>query len=915
MLNRLIALFPCQSLESFDLDRREEDAEQLLSGWTALWHPRLLAAADGIPSWSPATDPPDEPAGHLVTVPDCCLGSLPEDWIAQAEAEGACVLRGLSSRQEIIAATIKRLGTDHPDLDPDLVADFLALGYGYLQVELLTRKYRYMSNLNESSVRTSTLAAAAKALAGDAAGARQDLQAAFDRLQEAREYLYPLEAQLFDLTLVAPTTLGQSLRTDLAAAAPCNLLVSGSLIEEMARREPETLDALKQSLAAGSAAIVGGELTELPLPLLDPESIADNLARGLAAYREHLSHSPVVFGRRRFGLTPALPQIIERLGFTAAFHCTLDDGRFPTDSQSRVQWEGIDGTSIESLGCIPIDASRAAPFLALPKRLSDAMSLDRTPAVMFAHWPGKSCCWYDDLRRIAGYGSALGKFHTLTSCFDETSSVGKRAHYQPDQYRSPYLKQDVAAGQPNPISRSVQFLSRRAEIEAIQTLDALASLCGNKNTEASIDKTQSLAAFAHSITGVTASSTRGTLAVNPLSFPQHAVAGSPSPPSPLPSPLEVPSLGFAWFEPNASPPPAPRRKGWFGHQKPAEPPLAEQNLLRNDFCEIRFDPTTGAILSISDYHTRGVRLAQQIALRTPCGDQAEAEANYSTMAADKIVVTSAGPLLGEIVSRGRLLDRSGRRAAGFQQTTRVWRGSRVIELLIELDVQQQPGSNPWDSYYAARFAWKDETATIHRGVSLANMPTDLTSIESPHFLEINSAKQRTTLLCGGLPYHRRIGVRKLDTLLVVQGETARSFRLGIGIDVPNSSAAAVGFLSPPLILPDQPPPPTPSGWLFHLDCRNVMATHWDANLPGTANSRGPTARGEPPTTPGFRVRLQETEGRAVTLGLRCFRPIAAAKRLNTGDVPPVELTVHGDKIEVPIGRYRWIEVEAEFQPT
>ena len=35
---------------------------------------------------------------------------------------------------------------------------------------------------------------------------------------------------------------------------------------------------------------------------------------------------------------------------------------------------------------------------------------------------------------------------------------------------------------------------------------------------------------------------------------------------------------------------------------------------------------------------------------------------------------------------------------------------------------------------------------------------------------------------------------------------------------------AVGFLSPPLLLPDQPPLPTPSGWLFHLDAPNLLLT-------------------------------------------------------------------------------------------
>ena len=38
------------------------------------------------------------------------------------------------------------------------------------------------------------------------------------------------------------------------------------------------------------------------------------------------------------------------------------------------------------------------------------MSSDRTATVMFAHWPSRSSCWYEDLRRIAAYGAVLGKF-------------------------------------------------------------------------------------------------------------------------------------------------------------------------------------------------------------------------------------------------------------------------------------------------------------------------------------------------------------------------------------------------------------------------------------------------------------------------------------------------------------------------
>ena len=231
--------------------------------------------------------------------------------------------------------------------------------------------------------------------------------------------------------------------------------------------------------------------------------------------------------------------------------------------------------------------------------------------------------------------------------------------------------------------------------------------------------------------------------------------------------------------------------------------------------------------------------------------------------------------------------------AGFRQTTRLWRGSRVIELAVDLDIARPPEADPWDSYYAVRFAWKDPAATIFRGVNMAVAATELRRIESPQFLDIRRAGQRTTLLSGGLPYHRRLGDRKLDTLLVVRGETGRSFRLGVGIDVPHPMAAALGFLSPPLALPEQPRPPIPTGWLFHLDCRNVLATHWEplGDCPDFRVSENGTVPFGPPHhggadvpvcqknrgLAGFRVRLLELDGRSVRLRLRCFRAVGSAQ--------------------------------------
>ena len=245
------------------------------------------------------------------------------------------------------------------------------------------------------------------------------------------------------------------------------------------------------------------------------------------------------------------------------------------------------------------------------------------------------------------------------------------------------------------------------------------------------------------------------------------------------------------------------------------------------------------------------------------------------------------PELGEVVVRGRLVSRGGETLAGFRQTTRLRSGSRILELLVELDPQRPPEADPWDSYYAVRFAWPDQSAELYRDVNAAAVRTELVQFESPHFVEIRTDKRRTTLLGGGLPWHCRRGGRKLDTLLIVAGETCRRFRFGLGLDLPNPLSAALEFLAPATTVAAASPPRA-SGWLFHLDVRNVVANDWEAT-PG-----------------GFRVRLLESEGRRVRGEPPRLRPLRSARKTARGAAGPEDLPVEGDRIEVDLRPYEWV---------
>src|SRR5678816_1317431 len=102
---------------------------------------------------------------------------------------------------------------------------FMALGYCYLEIELLTRQMRYSSNLDETYFKGTAVAAAVAAVEGNVELAREKLSACFSVLAEERDHYYPVDAYILDLNLTAATTLGSTLRNELNRGSATNLLL------------------------------------------------------------------------------------------------------------------------------------------------------------------------------------------------------------------------------------------------------------------------------------------------------------------------------------------------------------------------------------------------------------------------------------------------------------------------------------------------------------------------------------------------------------------------------------------------------------------------------------------------------------------------------------------------------------------
>jgi alpha-mannosidase len=906
----LILLLPCHSLEDFPTYHEGDDANSLLASWSALWHPQLLAAAGQAPKWQRVDEPPSDVKGRLIVVPSVCLQRLPTGFAQRVKDEGGTLIRKTTTRDEILAAALE--SEPASKIDPNLVADFLALGYCYLQIELLTRQMRYSSNLDETYFKGTAVAAAVAAVEGNVELAREKLSACFSVLAEERDHYYPVDAFILDLNLTAATTLGDGLRSELSRQSSTNVLISADLLDEMAAKEPNTLAALNDGLTAGRVGLIGGEASEDRLPLLSHESILAELQRGLKKYEDLLNRRPHIFGRWRYGLTPHLPGILHKLGFKGALHTGFEEGKTPDGLQFKVRWEGVDGSAIDAIAKTPLDANKPQTFLGLATKLGESMDSDHVATLCLAHWPGQASPWIDDLRRIARYCSALGKWVTVDEYFQNTDHPGQLDRFEADRYRSPYLKQAVIRKHDDPISTPVRYWQEQAESTSVKTMESLSKLILSTpvlSTQYSSPTEQIAAALSKS----NPSAPRGTLLLNPASVIRRigvenlGLSGLPTIERPVYAAdqhqsiqhavVDVPAFGFVHLTPGKT---APRdTKALL---------LAEDGVLRNEFFEAIINPTTGSLAAIHEYKSRGNRLSQQLALRMPGAKQKPGDsyrdpdeaAVYSVMAADSLETTIATTALGEIVARGRLLDADGKKLAAFVQTYRLWRGSRVLHIEVELEPVEEPRADPWNSYYCCRFAWSDELAEIFRTVNETRQPAGEKRFEAPHYFELSTDNSSTTILTGGLTFHRRHDDRMLDTLLIARGERQRKFRLGIGVDLAHPLHEALAMLTQPIVVRDVPQPSSGvSGWLLHLSSRNVVAT-----------SLSPLEEGG--RIIGFRARLLETAGRPANLAISSFRPVRSASTVDFQGKTLAELSIDDGKAKLDLAAHEWTEIIARF---
>ena len=995
-------LIPSGTLEDFPADATDYDARSLLAAWTVLWHPRLLAFGESLPTWYRADTPPESPGNRIFTVPTPSLPLIPQGYEPRCrETEGCRWITG-ASRDEMLSALAAGGGEPAWAEQPPLPVgrrridcdDFFAFGYAMLQVNVMTRRLRYTSNLDELRVQSRIVAAAKAYLARDAEATAEALHDAFDALAEERDHYFASDPSLIDLTLLVPSmvrgwaeglaaadghvaTDGETDSDDSnsaeagpddaakggdasadasgreagragdALAIPGNVVIDAETAVALAGLPGDTGRLARERLASGAIGWAGGgPPADVCFDALTVNEAERQLVAAHGGTVDAVGIPPTVYARFSGSTPPDLTATLVGLGYRGMIPVDFAHGSGFGD-EAKVICQS-DGAEIEALTAKPIDAAGDAGFLALASRLGEAIDSGEIATALLAHWPGRDCDSFRDLRRAASWGLALGRFWTLHDYFVEGESPFHHgAASAASAEAAERLAEQVERGARDPIAKAArEFVdtvrSEQAAIvrgmaalvrggagaaEAGEATSRDASSGGGEDPERSERVGGSGSAEFAAACGATP--VEPTAAASPGSSgaasgkPPGESGGGATPPAAMlvnagsvgwrqtvriagPGPsvggwayactdhggsasvtVDVPAHGFTLVTPGAGKPKGPGLLARLRGPKP----LADETLLQNEFMEVMIDPETGGIQGGFSGNVRGNRLS--VRLVHVAGTITEEPESTMKLESRKLLAADAD--VGRVEVRGGLISSAGDRRADYRLVYTLRRGSRLLEVGGRITPRGDLGGDPWKHYIAARTAVASE-ATSYRLLLRDKLHRPRgRRLVAPLGVLVDEGERRTLVASHGRGYHRRVGDRFLDTLLAVRGESDPEFKLHYGFDVKAAVATARTLVATPdPIAVAASELPSPQGWIVHNSPSRLLVTKLEVQRRGDGQLSA-------------RVRVVETRGDGCTAEVYFCRNVSAAWRL-TGD-PRRSDVGDGDpdarKLECDGDRVRW----------
>lgn len=437
---RLILALPGGAPEDLSEAMAADLADDLLSSWTALWHPELIHRTQTIPEWK-RSDPSALDVEQAVVLVPKASQSLMETTLrerltvleSEAIASRADRLSTASALRELLAA---RSPVASPADWDRWQADFFSLGFAYWQLHLIIRQLRYSSTLNSALFQEQLLHAAQAVAEQNDAEAERWIQSCFDQLAQERDHHFAQAVHLVDIVLMhRPPDENQckTLTTD-----PHAQFWIGDFpgwIRQADASKP-WLDAIRENdwidLAGGSDPLE-------VIPWLEESFALELLSENRRWYHQHVGRSPEVYATFTPSLHANSPRQLLASGYKAALLLDWQAARYPQSSQAKIYWEAPDGSCIDAISNQVIDAAQVASFLHLGTRIGKQMDYHQVPTLLLTHWAGQTSWPMEDLLRVAKRSPLLGSWIRLPEYFAST----QRPYHQERLAASKFPKQPL----------------------------------------------------------------------------------------------------------------------------------------------------------------------------------------------------------------------------------------------------------------------------------------------------------------------------------------------------------------------------------------------------------------------------------------------------------------------------------------
>ena len=562
---------------------------------------------------------------------------------------------------------------------------------------------------------------------------------------------------------------------------------------------------------------------------------------------------------------------------------------------------------------------------------------------------------------LGHYGSVLGGYTPLKEYFNRTSYSGDDTDFSVDEYKYAFLQSAIDREWTDPISRWARYYRCAGLISDVSVLESMSALLGGDTTDEPVTEQycrinesilkkdclkssvyefdteltqraqKAAAAIASRLfqksdrdkVGTDAGkNVTGLCFVNPTCQPvRKLVDVSALPAMPERSSIvrrlfpeskkaliELPPMGAVAVTGAGDSTSTP-------HSSLLTPNSKDELVIQNNLYQLTFDKATGALVNVYDFHTRRNYFAQTLAVRmggNRVREDKDDTLDYSISVADSFERSVTDSEEKMIVS-GRLVDREMNVLYTFKQTTSLQYGSATI--YFDFKIKPVEGVEQDDDFYsvipphylACRWAWGDDSTETFISVGGAMVKTESKELLSPEFVVNKSDDYSFTLKSFGLPWHRRIGSHRMDTLLAVDGETERRFHLEATIE--RSFSANAIARTPLYVVPvyDGAKPKVKEASVLDVGAENLTVTSaWVENVPSDG------AENSTETKRVLNLRLQETHGKRTAVPLEFFRKAQSACLNDFCGEKIRSLDVDAGRPLVNLQPYAWEEVQIEF---